>query len=320
MEYQNFLESLKQVVEKKLGNEYQVQRNQVLKNNGIELEALVILKEGEYVTPNIYMEYYYDRYKDGESLDEIGDEVLNFYEEMVRKALPEKKNYLDLKKYRNAIYYRVVHYEKNKKLLEKIPHIRYLDLAITFYCKVGEDGNGLQSFCITYDILKQWDMEEDELYQVAKENTPYMFPPRVCTMKSFIDDLVQEEEQNNFWKDSSEFIPITNKQCYDYYVKQIMEEIDWGEQMYIITNRCGVNGAATLLYPELLHTFSEKCKNDLFVLPSSIHEIIVIPKMGFEKNDLIKMVKEVNENQVAEDEILSDCVYEYNRELRRLEI
>ena len=88
MNYQTFLKEIEEVVKVKVEQDCQVYINSVLKNNGIELDAIVILKKGENVSPNIYLEYYYDRYCDGVSLDEIGDEILLVYQD----AVIEKQN------------------------------------------------------------------------------------------------------------------------------------------------------------------------------------------------------------------------------------
>ena len=87
--------------------------------------------------------------------------------------------------------------------------------------------------------------------------------------------------------------------------------------MYILTNETKLNGAACILYENVLYDFAQKLGEDLYILPSSVHEVILLPKLSvFEKDELVNMVREVNTEGVAAEEVLSDHVYEYNRTQR----
>lgn len=88
--------------------------------------------------------------------------------------------------------------------------------------------------------------------------------------------------------------------------------------MYVITNDKGVNGATSILYKDELQKLSDKTNSDLYILPSSIHEVIAIPASMGEPNELAKMVKEVNFNEVQLDERLSNQVYHYNKKTKEL--
>lgn len=313
MDYQTFLNEIVEIVKEKVEQDCSVRLNQVLKNNGITRDAIVILKEGEMVSPNIYLEYYYDRYCEGESLDEVGDEIVLFYEETVAQKQISPEDYLDFEKYRDFIFYRIVHFKKNEKLLQEIPHIRYLDLAVTFHCLVGESQQGIQSYCINQQILEKWGLTNEELYQIAKKNTPLLFPPKIATMEDVVTELVDGrtgESQMDFDGESK----FNSKQEYEQYVQRMIEKLPFQTdmQMYVISNLSGVNGAAALLYPMLMKRFAEKCKKNLYLLPSSIHELIAVPESECRKEELEQMVCEVNSTQVARDEILSNTVYFYD--------
>ena len=96
------------------------------------------------------------------------------------------------------------------------------------------------------------------------------------------------------------------------------EEVDLKDyvpsDMNVLTNESKLNGAACILYENVLYDFAQKLGADLYILPSSVHEVILLPKLSmFEKDELVNMVKEVNTEGVAADEVLSDHVYEYNR-------
>jgi hypothetical protein len=86
------------------------------------------------------------------------------------------------------------------------------------------------------------------------------------------------------------------------------------QKMYILSNHKGINGATCLLYENVLYEFAQLIQSDFYILPSSIHEIILVPyDKTISKETLADMVKDVNRTQVARDEVLSDRVYFFSR-------
>ena len=147
--------------------------------------------------------------------------------------------------------------------------------------------------------LKKWGITEDTLYDDALKNTPVLLKSSITPMSSLLHEIAKE--------------------CKDERAVKVVDEIESDEgigeeALYVLTNSSRVNGAACMLYDNLLGSFAEVIHADLYILPSSIHEVILLPKINtFNKSDLLNMVREVNEQGVAEDEVLSDNVYEYNR-------
>ena len=91
--------------------------------------------------------------------------------------------------------------------------------------------------------------------------------------------------------------------------------------MYILTNTEKLHGAACILYQQLLEEFAKKVNDNLYILPSSVHEIIMIPaSFAGKASELRQMVEEINATQVEEEEVLSDSVYFFNRLTRKLEM
>ena len=89
--------------------------------------------------------------------------------------------------------------------------------------------------------------------------------------------------------------------------------------MYVLSNPMRVNGASVLAYPNLQEQLESVFPQDCYLLPSSLHEMIIIPKdLGMTPKEMGEMVREVNQKEVARDEILSDRVYEFDREKRQL--
>ena len=103
-------------------------------------------------------------------------------------------------------------------------------------------------------------------------------------------------------------------------LKADMENDEDRIPMYVLSNKQKLQGAACMFYPDILKNFAEEKNSDLYILPSSIHEVILLPAVGdLEKEGLLEMVTEINKTQVQECDVLADSVYYYNRKLQQLE-
>ena len=83
-------------------------------------------------------------------------------------------------------------------------------------------------------------------------------------------------------------------------------------RMYVLSNQEKLYGAACMLYPEVLSAFGEICGRDFYVLPSSIHEVLLVFAEEGKEKELKEIVTDMNRNHVAPEEVLSDSIYHYN--------
>lgn len=283
--FTTFCESLIEEVGTKIGPDYIIHKNHVVKNNGLELDGIVILKKEERMAPTVYINDYFCQYEEGRSMDSIVKELIQIVTEEGKKKRPViAKEFLSFSYMKDKIIYRLVNYEKNKSELEKIPHIRYLDLAITFHCLIKCEKEEIGTIRIQKEMMEQWNLSQSDIWELAKENTPKLFPIRIRTMNEVIADILQGE----------------------------VEGIE--SEMFIFSNESGINGASVLLYEHALSNFAASYQSDFYILPSSIHEVILIPcQKKFSQKQLIEMVKDVNSTQVPMEDILSNQVYIYHR-------
>jgi hypothetical protein len=239
---------------------------------------------------------------EGVSLKELANKLCGIYHNCTAPIADEHFSYAyeDMK---TNIIFRLVNYEKNKKLLEKVPHVKYLDLAVTFHCLVHNDRNGIGTIRITNEHLELWNISIEELQTLAAGNTIKRFPPKIRSMEEVIKQMISDEAGHE----------VVSEDLQDTLFR---DENDTNQsKMYILSNSQGINGATCLIYLNVLKKFSEQIQSDLFILPSSIHEVILVPyDKSILKNSLVEMVNDVNRTQVACDEVLSDKVYYYSRE------
>lgn len=295
MNYIKFKNEIRCRLHELLGDEFIVSFKAIRKNNNVVLDGLTIRKEEENISPTVYLNYYYEDYKAGKSIQEILFEIKSLYEENENNSRINVEFFSNFDCVRNRIVYKIIHYDKNKELLKNIPHFRYLDLAIVFYYLVQNDVLGNATILIYNSHLDIWKVSKEEIFNIAKANTQKILEYQIST----IEDMLKEEIDEELLSEARE------------------EDLP----MYVLTNQSKINGAACILYPNLLKNFSNALKSNLYLLPSSIHEFILIPKSKeVNLQDLKEMVQDTNNHYVEDEEILSYSVYEYLRNEDKIKI
>jgi len=298
--YNTFISDITEKVGEMMGDDYSARIIKVMKNNSLELDSLVLLKEGKNFAPNIYLQPYYDSYLEGNSIQSLAERLCNVYQNNSHSKMATSFQYT-FEEMKSNVIYRLVNFEKNKKLLANVPHIRYLDLAVTFHCLVHNDGDGIGTIRITNDHVELWETSVQELHALAVKNTTGRFPAVIRSMDEVIRGMLTDELEDN---------ELPQELLQELY----SQGAGVGHKMYVLSNQKGINGATCMLYENVLKRFADKLQTDLFILPSSIHEVLLVPySNSLSKEILSQMVRDVNFTQVAVDEVLSDKVYFFSR-------
>jgi hypothetical protein len=310
MQYEEFIAHMQTCIEQIATPNYQVQFHSVMKNNDVEQNGVVLMKEGERVSPTIYLSSYYERYLQGESISDLCREIVELrIITMQGNTIDAAMEDMSLDSWKDKIIYRLVNRKSNRKRLMDVPFMQFVDLAITFHCLVRNNDDGIGSFLITRELMESWNLTVKELYQLAGVNTIRLFPPSIKTMEEVLQEMLEPMPESlplEFSEESEEEIPT---------------QLELAHSMYILSNSNGINGASALLYPGVIENFSNRVKTNVYILPSSIHEVILVPfQEEIDKSQLIQMVNEVNETQVAKEEVLSSSVYYYDRLRKELTV
>lgn len=293
MNYQEFVGSVTGFLRESLPCGTKLQLIPMEKNNGVIMDGLSVRKEGKRVAPMIYLDAWYREYQDGRSLRGICDQILECCEEPDLEERIDVEIFRDPERVRSTLVYKLIHYEKNKELLEDIPHLPYLDLAIVFYSLLIDTPMGDATVLIRNSHLELWNKNTSWLYEAAKENMERLLPRKLVSMEEMLCDLAGGGEELTY-----EGIP-----------------------MYVLTNSRKSYGAACLLYPGALEECYHCFEEDYYLLPSSVHEVILIPvSTATDTGQLTSLVREINRTQVRDIEVLSDTVYRYSRQSGRLEM
>ncbi len=298
MELKTFAGIVSDGIRKQLGDDFVISVITNLKNNSVELTGIMFKKVGERVSPTIYIEDLYEEYrKKQKTLCEVTNEMIARYENSAETMQELSRFDLDFDSNKNKIIYRLISRERNRELLTEMPYIPFLDMAITFHLVVSVDKNYVQSLKVSKELQKKWDVTVEQLLKIAKYNTERMFPAEIKGLKEFVKEYLISSEED-----------LTN-----------VEKVD----MIVVTNELGINGATVILYDGIIEEMANRYNADLYLIPSSVHEMIVVPVEDDscrELHDILRfMVRDINERFVAEEEILSNRIYTYLRKEKRFE-
>lgn len=290
MNYNRFTEKTAELLQQRMGEQYKVKVTKVLKNNDISLTGVVIVQESDSVSPTIYLDELYRQHQDGAPMEEIVEEIAALYEKHARHVELDMDFFRHYASVENRIYHKVVNWEKNRKLLEDVPYFRWHDLAVVFYYAMEEAAFGKASILIHNNHLDLWGQPAEEMYHTASRNMQKNMPELLVPMRKILEEMTGLR----------------------------MEES--GMPLYVLTNRERVFGASAMLYSEQIKELAGQMHSDLLILPSSVHEVLLLPDDRTQDYDFYRqMVHEVNTTQVDPEEILSFNLYRYNREKAAIE-
>lgn len=284
-------EAMKQLIHealsKKLGDGFQISIQKVLKTN-VKLDGLVILQEGQTITPTIYLEPFYKDLENGTPLDDVVDLILRIYSET--NIHPEHFDLTPITDFgcvKDMLYVQLINRHSNGELLRNVPHAMFLDdFAITVRCKVEMQAEGDASFLVHKGHLDMWQTDCETLLSHALQNTRKMFGVRLIKMKDLMQEIDPEKAA-----DSLPDCPI-----------------------WVMTNNRKLAGATTALFDDVLKSFAEE-HGSFYAIFSSVHEVLLLPTPDDSDIDVItRMNQEVNATQVEADEVLGTKAYFYHKD------
>lgn len=273
---ENFNEQMK-------NTDIRVEMRIMQKNNNIEKIGLVFLQKGRNISTVVYTEPFQKAYEQGIPMKSIKKEIITLVREHEQENI-NIEQILDFQKIKHRLSLKLVNRKYNEERLKNMPHMNiWEDMACICYIALDEPQNG--KIDVSNELAEKWNVSESSLMQTAMENTEKLHPAEIYDFQK----LMQK----------AGMIDGTEK------------TVDF--PMYVITNRERWHGAVCVLYKGILRRIAKNLDSDLIMIPSSLHEMIVLPK---KKNsgsvkEMNQMVKEVNESQLEPDEVLSDHVYLY---------
>ena len=302
MEMKEFALKVQKGVSRRLGAEAQVKLQEVTKNNGVVLQGLSIGRQGRNVSSTVYLDAFYEMYGQGTAMNAIVEKIAALYLKDAPGESVDMDFFQDFDMVKERIAYRLINAGRNEELLKRIPHIRFLDLAVCFYYAFSHEELGKGIITIYNNHMELWHTSTRELLSLAQENTKRIFGvqcrPLVDVLGELVDGIPCQDGKEDEYDELLRMVP-----------------------MKILSNGDRVHGAACLLYPGLLQEICGKEEKNYYILPSSVHEVILLADDGAEDPEKLReMVREVNEQQVEPEEVLSDSVYYYDCVKKQIKI
>lgn len=267
------------------------------------LDALSVLREDSRLFSSIYVNEMYEKYRECGNLEMVLQAAAWKYvqsADMLKERQMEMP--MGIEHFKDNVIMCLINTEQNREMLADIPSREFQDLSVIYRLVVKSYPDALESTILSNEMAEMAGMTEEELFQYAVENTRRINPVSVTCMGDLFDGIPKGID-----------IP-----------QEVREEMEMAkrtaESMWIISNSSGIYGAVSMLYEENLHQLSEKLGENLFILPSSINEVITIPEDMAEKNmtHLLEMVQAVNMGSLELEERLSNSVYHYDRIARKV--
>lgn len=284
-----FYESVAESVSEVLGNGVIVELQEVTKVN-LSLDGLTIRKRNESIAPTIYLNQYFNQFNDGRTMDDIVQDIIRVYENNQPENIMnvfKTEDFYDFDKMKEKIVLKVINTERNLDLLEQVPHLNMegLGLSVVFYVSLmtGEQSAGI---LIKNEHLKLWEKTVSDLLTVAEINTNRMHAFTIKSMNEVLSGMFGFEEDL-----IPEDVPV----------------------FYVLTDENKTFGASQLYLKDKIREFAEKNNCDVYILPSSVHELLLLRAdfPNLEPSYLKEMVCEVNATEVSDEDFLCDGAYKF---------
>ncbi len=289
-DYKVFLEEVKDGLNAYYKEEGKATVTQVEKNNDVNYYGISIRNNDSNISTVIHMEGEFERYRSDGILEDVVKRVVQFHEAHSAHFSIDTETLRDYEKMKGRLTCKLVNYERNEKRLRSLPHVRYMDLAVVFCCDMTRTGFGAASFEVQEKLFEGWGIDLDTLTADTFRSSPVIRPAKIRRIEEIVGRLLKEPAD-------ALCIP----------------------EMYVLTNDQEQYGASCLLYPNVLKDFADEKECSFYILPSSVHEVILLGDVGhYDPKMMADMVREINTAEVEDTEVLSDAVYYYDRAEERV--
>jgi hypothetical protein len=284
------------------------------KPNDTICEAINLHYPDKPLCANYYVNQLYHSYQDGKTIDELAlyifthsqnlDMTVNVTETLNLVEALENFDFIQ-----DKLAVRLYSLHLNKEYLQDKFFIPFLEagdgkyeFAICFYAVVESTEEGIGSIPILRQIREKWNVSDAELLKQTVRLQEKKFPAVMTPIEKAMKKLLQ--------------IPSPSEDKFSTFMNPPKND------MYVLTNKKGVNGATVLLYKNFLKSIAEQFEDDFYILPSSTYEVIIlsVSSMPHAFKHLTAMIHEVNQSCVHPTEILSDHLLYYSRKNHTLNV
>lgn len=269
------------------------------KNNGVIKTGLLLKMPDRNIAPVVYIDSFYEQICRGESIGKVTREIADACRQgLEMKELLVNLNFLDYNSVKEYLSVQIINTKANQRMLSKVPHWQMADLSVI--CRIefqSPDGTGNGSVTVTNEMMAIWGIRREEVYQKALANAEKKSSPVLKGINDVMCEILD--------------LPFkTENLLKTGHIVDLSKEV-----MFVLTNETKMDGASVLAYPSLQSQLEPLFPNGCYLIPSSLHEIIIVPKgTGVTPKELGELVRDVNRDKVSKEETLSDRVYEFDKD------
>lgn len=294
---EKFMEQLKLEIEKKLEeqpDDYIMEFLDVCKVNDAKLHGIDIRQGKSQIGMMFYAETLFDMNMRGTSIEQVADCVVEqvVHDKMGERMMNKFVDVLDYDNVKDKVYIRLCNEKLNEEYLRgkffyRIPNT---DLMALFCVMTNTDDQSNATFCISEILANHWEiMDREKFYHQTIKHMAEDMPVKI----NDITELLRNEGIEKYELD------------------------DMKHSIYVISNEKSFDGATCVFYEGVMKDFATMCDvSRVIILPSSRHEAILLPDYDgtLAASCLKNLVREVNENEVDQNDVLSNSVYVYDLE------
>ena len=304
MNFEEFINTIKDTIKDYLPEEYKDAEVNLLENRKLNTHytGLTVTRKGDTLAPTINLNALFENYgqQTENNLASVMEEVASVIQHTPGKF--DIGRVMDYDRVKKNLFMKLSAADKNADVLEHTPHITKEDLALTFHIMLDQGEKGTATTMITDKMMDAYGVDLEKLYQDALHNSPVIAPAQIENMGEVLERMMLED-----MKAAGAPAEVIQE------MEKDLQETSRDNPMTVITNDRSTDGAAAIFYPGVMDQVGERLNGDYFILPSSVHEILVVPDDGnISFRELTDMVKEVNRTQVAPEDRLTDQVYHYD--------
>ena len=296
MDFEGFRDQIKEELKEELPG-MKIENADVEKLQGESYRGISIGPEGSGIGVNVSLEKFFDQADEGRDIRDIAGDIKKTVDSAA-KEMPTKEAVKSITEYDNAkknLFIEVVNTDHNAEMLKNVPHKNIEDLSAVCRIDASKEAGYGASVLVNNKMMAAFGITAAELFADAEQMAPISHPAKVVTLSSMVNELIGGNPA---------------------------EEVNSGSpQTLVATVESKTLGAGIIDYPDFMKDMADQIGGDFFVLPSSIHEVLIMPDDGVTSlRGLEDMVHEVNRTQVDPSEQLSDSVYHYDSKERTFEL
>ena len=282
LSYDMFCKKFTEQLQDLLGDAYLLKKEEAIGYNDTHKDVLLIEKKGSCCMPRFDLRAYYETHLEGTAVEQLAKQAVLAVNAEDIPSEADIKALLDSEQIRSRLIIRLINRKTNETILKEMPHLPFLDLAITFHLLVEEKKDGTKSIRVTNKIWEEYMRDSVlQMYRQALLNTERLFPARMVEMEKLLH----------------------------------LSEVGIQSGLFIISNPHGIYGATVLLYEGIQEKIEQMLGEAYYVIPSSVHEVLVIRESDVSDIEMLKStILEVNRTQVGAEDILSNLLYKYEKQ------